>query len=298
MGSSQDLRKRIKDYFDNTNLNNSKGSIICKALIKHGHDSFNLKILEYCSLENLLVREQYYIDTLKPEYNILSLAGNSRGYIHTEASKELMSLGRKGWEYTPDELANFSSESVRNKSTVLTNSVTGETLTYPSMKSAAEFLDTTATTLRNYLSKNLPYNDYIISVNVDNELSSKPQSLLLTNMQDSSTKEFSTIKDAAVFLEVSRSSLSYALNKPNNGEQNGCKIGDYLVTRIESDVNYIRPGSVSIEVTDLENNTTNVYPSITLAGQAIGVSKASISQYIRGKQATLYKGRYILKQIS
>lgn len=229
-----------------------------------------------------MVREQYYIDLLKPEYNILRFAGNSRGYIHTEASKELMSVGRKGWEYTSDELANFSSESIRNKSTVLTDSVTGETLTYPSMKSAAEFLGTTATILRSYLSKNLSYNDYVISVNEGNELSSKTQSLLLTNIQDSSTKEFSTIKDAAVFLGVSRSSLSYALNKPNSGEQNGCKIGDYLVTRIESEVNCIRPGSVSVEVTGLENNTTNVYPSITLAGQAIGVSKASVSQYIRG----------------
>jgi predicted transcriptional regulator len=209
-----------------------------------------------------------------------------------------MTLARKGWEYTPDQLANFSSESVRNKSTMLTNSVTGETLTYPSMNNAAEFLGTTVTTLRNYLAKNLPYNGYIISINEVKELSSKPQSLLLTNIKDSSSKEFSTIKDAAVFLGVSRSSLSYALNKSNNGEDNACKIRGYKVTRIENEVNYIRPGSKSIEVTDLESNTTNIYPSITLAGLAIGVSKASVSQYLRGKQATPYLGRYTLKDIS
>lgn len=166
------------------------------------------------------------------------------------------------------------------------------------MKNAAEFLDTTVTTLRNYLAKNLPYKDYIINVGEVKELSSKPQSLLLTKIKDFSTKEFSTIKDAADFLEVSRSSLSYVLNKPNNGEDGGCKIKEYFVTRIENGVNYIRPGSKSIEVTDLESNTTNIYPSITLAGQAIGVSKASVSQYLKSKQTTLYKGRYTLKDIS
>lgn len=41
VGSSQDLRKRIMDYFDNNNLKNPNGSIIYKALSKYGHDNFN-----------------------------------------------------------------------------------------------------------------------------------------------------------------------------------------------------------------------------------------------------------------
>lgn len=83
------------DYFDNTNLKNPKGTIIYKALEKYGHANFNLKILEYCLVNDLMVREQYYLDTLKPDYNILTYAGSSRGYRHTEASKELMSSSRK-----------------------------------------------------------------------------------------------------------------------------------------------------------------------------------------------------------
>lgn len=82
------------DYFDNNNLKNPKGSIIYKALSKYGHNNFNLKILEYCSIKDLMIREQYYLDTIKPDYNILNFAGSSRGYRHTEASKELMRLVR------------------------------------------------------------------------------------------------------------------------------------------------------------------------------------------------------------
>lgn len=32
----------------------------------------------------MLAREQHYIDTLKPEYNLLQVAGSSLGYKHTE----------------------------------------------------------------------------------------------------------------------------------------------------------------------------------------------------------------------
>jgi hypothetical protein len=39
-----------------------------------------------------LVREQYYIDWLKPEYNILSAAGSSYGYKHTLETLDKLKL--------------------------------------------------------------------------------------------------------------------------------------------------------------------------------------------------------------
>jgi group I intron endonuclease len=50
------------------------------ALIKHGYSSFNLTILEYCSKEDIILREKYYFDLYNPEYNILTIPGSpSRG---------------------------------------------------------------------------------------------------------------------------------------------------------------------------------------------------------------------------
>ena len=40
---------------------------------------FMLEILEYCDPDMVIEREQYYIDTLKPEYNILKTAGSLKG---------------------------------------------------------------------------------------------------------------------------------------------------------------------------------------------------------------------------
>jgi group I intron endonuclease len=47
--------------------------------------------LEYCNKENVISREQYYIDLLKPEYNILQVAGSSLGFKHSTRSKLIMS---------------------------------------------------------------------------------------------------------------------------------------------------------------------------------------------------------------
>lgn len=71
-------------------MDRSKHSLIYKALIKYGYSKFSFEILEFCDIKNVLVREQYYIDLLKPEYNILLKAGSPLGYKHTDEAKEKM----------------------------------------------------------------------------------------------------------------------------------------------------------------------------------------------------------------
>lgn len=70
--------------------------MIYKALLKYGHPNFTLYILEYCSKADLLAREQYYLSSFSPYYNILTLAGNSLGYKHTTESIEIIRLAKVG----------------------------------------------------------------------------------------------------------------------------------------------------------------------------------------------------------
>lgn len=69
-----------------------------------------------------------------------------------------MRLTRNDWNFTPYQLANFSSKCIRNKPTILTNTITGEINTFPSMNNAAEFLGLSVATLISYLNNNLSYN--------------------------------------------------------------------------------------------------------------------------------------------
>lgn len=56
----------------------------------------NYEIIEYCIPDNILEREQYYIDTLKPHYNICRQRVNNRlGTKHTEETIKKMSQTQK-----------------------------------------------------------------------------------------------------------------------------------------------------------------------------------------------------------
>jgi len=101
IGSAIDLSGRFKDYFSKSYISNRKTSRICNALVSHGYSAFSLTILEYIdNISNfsqdearilILEREQHYLDSLEPEYNILKIAGSSLGYKHSEESLIKMS---------------------------------------------------------------------------------------------------------------------------------------------------------------------------------------------------------------
>lgn len=92
--------------------------VINSALLKYGHENFSLTILEYCDIEDVLEREQFYFDTLKPEYNVLPLAGSRGGYCHTAESKLKMSELRKGKLHSEETKAKLSEVGMSNTNRV------------------------------------------------------------------------------------------------------------------------------------------------------------------------------------
>ena len=95
IGSSINITRRMYEYFNSKHLL-SKKMIIYKALLKYGYSAFSLEILEYCDEKDIILREQYYLNLLNPEYNILENAGNSFGFQHSEETKFKISEGLKG----------------------------------------------------------------------------------------------------------------------------------------------------------------------------------------------------------
>jgi len=57
IGSSNNLTKRFYEYFNQNSLLRNKSMAICCALLKHGHSNFAITILEYCSPDKCLIRE-------------------------------------------------------------------------------------------------------------------------------------------------------------------------------------------------------------------------------------------------
>ena len=98
VGSSINLSQRFKSYFTYSHISDPKrsNSLIHRALIKYGYSNFQLEILEYCETTLCQQLEQHYIDLLQPEYNILKIAGSSKGFKHTEkALKKIQEFLKK-----------------------------------------------------------------------------------------------------------------------------------------------------------------------------------------------------------
>jgi hypothetical protein len=90
IGSAIDLSRRLRDYFSVKFLKKEilkNNSLIYRALLKHGYESFTLDILEYCDKTQAISKEQHYIDLLKPEYNLCLKAGSSLGRITREETR-------------------------------------------------------------------------------------------------------------------------------------------------------------------------------------------------------------------
>jgi group I intron endonuclease len=119
IGSSINLTKRFYKYISLNNIQKIKTPIY-GALLKYGIENFTLEILEYCDEDSVINREQYYLDTLSPEYNILKIAGSSLGFKHSEKTLEFFKTYRVVEEETKKNLSQAAtgrvlSEEVKDK---------------------------------------------------------------------------------------------------------------------------------------------------------------------------------------
>lgn len=68
IGSSVNIYNRLHQHLHRFK-NNKHFKIMQNSVNKYGLENFECGVVEYCEKENLLEREQYYIDTLKPYFN-------------------------------------------------------------------------------------------------------------------------------------------------------------------------------------------------------------------------------------
>lgn len=92
IGSSINLKNREFRHLRDLKNNNHHSVILQRAVEKYGIENFQFEIVEECLKSELLNREQYYLDTLNPKYNICKIAGSPLG---TKQSKEACEKKRK-----------------------------------------------------------------------------------------------------------------------------------------------------------------------------------------------------------
>lgn len=109
------FNKRWKDHNKLLVINKHYNTALQNAYNKYGKDNFEYSIMQFCPKELCIDKEQWFIDKLKPEYNICKKAGNTFGYNHTEVSKMKMSeiaKKRKGRFCSLETIQNMSNSKI------------------------------------------------------------------------------------------------------------------------------------------------------------------------------------------
>ena len=71
----------------------------------------------------------------------------------------------------------------------------------------------------------------------------------------------------------------------------------YTISKITDTQVKVNRKSVKIEVTDIDTNEVKIYPSLSLAAEALNVPRSSLSGYFAKKRTNPYKNKYNLKLV-
>lgn len=165
IGSSLNLSRRFKQYYNYSYITKPKCNVpIHCALLKYGCSNFKLEILEYCVISSLIEREQYYMNLLRPEYNVLKTAGSALGFKHNEATLKLFRSTRLGRKFSEATRLKLSANNHKSIAVILKNNETGVVTRFISKSKAAEFLGVSETTIRNFLKQDRICKGYTISM--------------------------------------------------------------------------------------------------------------------------------------
>lgn len=100
IGSAVNTKARWVRHEQQLKRNQHHSKYLQRIYNKYGANSIKFEVIEYCDKENLLAREQYYLDTLNPVLNAHKIAGSPLGHKWSDEAKKRHSEMLKGRKVT------------------------------------------------------------------------------------------------------------------------------------------------------------------------------------------------------
>lgn len=237
LGSTANAKRRLLKYYDLSSLKLANMPIY-KAILKRGHSNFIFEIIEYCEPDMVLEREQYYLDNFDFYYNVLEKADSILGYKHTEETLSKM-IGRTnalGYKHNLETIAKLkelstnkthSSEAKDKMKEIwaqrkLSKQISSESPLETSL-SALECTETLPD-LESLLKQDLGALRLRSLLRPEGEQTNdkpgrkkiKGKIVVVTNIETNLTKEYDSISEAAIALNLTRNTLrNYIKNQTN-----------------------------------------------------------------------------------
>lgn len=102
IGSSTNLRKRYVNHVSQLRRNVHHNSHLQNAWNKYGEDAFEFVVLEECAIEQLIEREQHWLDTTLDKYNHHLSANSVAGHTPSDEVRKKISETLKGHEVSEE----------------------------------------------------------------------------------------------------------------------------------------------------------------------------------------------------
>jgi len=118
VGSAVNIKRRIWEHKNRLKTSTHPNPKLQRAWDKYGAEAFEFSILVICSSEELLIKEQEFIDNLKTMefgYNLCPVAGSALGIKRSEETKKRMSESQKGREFSEEHKQNITKSQLGNK---------------------------------------------------------------------------------------------------------------------------------------------------------------------------------------
>lgn len=112
IGSAVNIDKRWRGHVLQLNEKRHHSRHLQRAWNKYGQAAFVFVVLEECMKGELILREQHYIDCLKPAFNSRPQAASQLGYRHTDETRRKMSASRRK-DFSPMAGKRHTEESLR-----------------------------------------------------------------------------------------------------------------------------------------------------------------------------------------
>lgn len=94
IGSAFNLQRRKNEHWSRLKKKVHRNPHLQNSFNLHGLSVFVFDVLEYCDKDKLIEREQYFMDLLHPEYNVIPKAGNNAGFKWTQEQKDRLKISR------------------------------------------------------------------------------------------------------------------------------------------------------------------------------------------------------------
>ena len=110
IGSSIRIEERWDAHKWHLRRGDHHSSYLQNAWNKYGEDAFAFEIIEKCEADNLLQREQVWLDSEDPAFNMLPTAGNNTGYTYTPEACAKISAALMGHPVSDETRALWSEQ--------------------------------------------------------------------------------------------------------------------------------------------------------------------------------------------